>query len=117
MALKPSDIVVYESTVYHGATKEECAPILEQSSGLVCGSNFAIAYSPECINPGDHQHRFEMIQKVVAGQHACTLDIVAAVYGPVITASVHRAPIKVAEERQHCPASSGLSVSSYGGWS
>lgn len=97
-ALKPGDIVVYESTVYPGATEEDCAPVVEQASGLVCGRDFTLAYSPERINPGDRQHRFEMIKKVVAGQDDRTLDIVAAVYGAVVTAGVHKAPsIKIAE--------------------
>src|SRR6201999_1987185 len=95
---KKGDIVVYESTVYPGAVEEECVPILEQSSGLKCGSDFDIGYSPERINPGDRQHRFETITKVVSAQNPRTLEIVAAVYGSVVTAGIHRAPsIKVAE--------------------
>jgi UDP-N-acetyl-D-glucosamine/UDP-N-acetyl-D-galactosamine dehydrogenase len=97
-ALKRGDIVVYESTVYPGATEEDCAPVLEAASGLVCGRDFTLGYSPERINPGDRQHRFEVIEKVVAGQDVRTLDIVAAVYGSVVTAGIHRAPsIKTAE--------------------
>ena len=97
-ALKKGDIVVYESTVYPGAVEEECLPILEKVSGLKAGSDFKIGYSPERINPGDKQHRFETIMKVVSGQDAATLDIVADVYGSVVTAGIHRAPsIKVAE--------------------
>ena len=97
-ALKRSDIVVYESTVYPGATEEDCVPILEQASGLAAGRDFTVGYSPERINPGDKAHRFETIRKVVAGQDARTLDIIAAVYGSVITAGLHKAPsIKVAE--------------------
>jgi UDP-N-acetyl-D-glucosamine/UDP-N-acetyl-D-galactosamine dehydrogenase len=97
-ALKRSDIVVYESTVYPGATEEDCVPILEQASGLAAGRDFTVGYSPERINPGDKAHRFENIRKVVAGQDARTLDIIAAVYGSVITAGLHKAPsIKVAE--------------------
>jgi UDP-N-acetyl-D-galactosamine dehydrogenase len=97
-ALKKGDIVVYESTVYPGATEEECIPILEQQSGLKNGVDFHVGYSPERINPGDPQRRFETITKVVAGQDAKTLEIVAQVYGAVVTAGVHRAPsIKVAE--------------------
>jgi UDP-N-acetyl-D-galactosamine dehydrogenase len=96
--LKKADIVVYESTVYPGATEEDCVPILERASGLVAGRDFAVGYSPERINPGDKAHRFETITKVVSGQDERTLDIVAAVYGSVVTAGVHRAPsIKVAE--------------------
>jgi UDP-N-acetyl-D-galactosamine dehydrogenase len=74
--LKQGDIIVYESTVYPGATEEECVPVLEESSGLKCGSDFNVAYSPERINPGDKQHRFETIQKVVAAQDERTLDVV-----------------------------------------
>jgi UDP-N-acetyl-D-glucosamine/UDP-N-acetyl-D-galactosamine dehydrogenase len=97
-ALKPGDIVVYESTVYPGATEEDCVPILEQASGLKAGRDFTVGYSPERINPGDKAHRFETIKKVVAGQDARTLEIVAAVYGSVVTAGLHKAPsIKVAE--------------------
>lgn len=97
-ALKKGDIVVYESTVYPGATEEDCVPVLEQASGLKAGRDFTVGYSPERINPGDKQHRFETIKKVVSGQDAATLDIVAAVYGSVVTAGIFRAPsIKVAE--------------------
>jgi UDP-N-acetyl-D-glucosamine/UDP-N-acetyl-D-galactosamine dehydrogenase len=97
-ALKKGDIVVYESTVYPGATEEDCVPILEQASGLLAGRDFTVGYSPERINPGDKAHRFETITKVVAGQDARTLDIVAAVYGSVVRAGLHKAPsIKVAE--------------------
>ena len=76
-ALKQGDIVVYESTVYPGATEEDCVPVLEQASGLTGGRDFTVGYSPERINPGDKAHRFETIKKVVAGQDARTLDIVA----------------------------------------
>jgi len=96
--LKKGDIVVYESTVYPGATEEECVPVLEQISGLSNQGDFAVGYSPERINPGDKQHRFETILKVVSGQDADTLDIVAKVYESVVTAGVHRAAnIKTAE--------------------
>src|SRR5437660_7537694 len=96
--LKPGDVVVFESTVYPGATEEECVPGLAQASGLVAGREFTVGYSPERINPGDKAHRFETIKKVVSGQDARTLDIVAAVYGSVVTAGLHKAPsIKVAE--------------------
>jgi UDP-N-acetyl-D-galactosamine dehydrogenase len=96
--LKRGDIVVYESTVYPGATEEDCVPILEQTSGLAAGRDFTVGYSPERINPGDKAHRFETITKVVAGQDARTLDIIAAVYGSVVSAGLHKAPsIKVAE--------------------
>ena len=97
-ALKKGDIVVYESTVYPGAVEEDCAPILEQSSGLKVGVDFNVGYSPERINPGDKQHRFESITKVVSAQNPATLDIVAGVYGSVVKAGIHRAPsIRVAE--------------------
>ena len=97
-ALKEGDIVVYESTVYPGATEEDCVPVLERVSGLVAGKQFTVGYSPERINPGDHVHRFETITKVVSGQTPETLDIVAAVYGSVVKAGIHKAPsIKVAE--------------------
>jgi UDP-N-acetyl-D-glucosamine/UDP-N-acetyl-D-galactosamine dehydrogenase len=97
-ALKKGDIVVYESTVYPGAVEEECAPILEQCSGLKVGADFNVGYSPERINPGDKQHRLESIVKVVSAQNPETLDIIADVYGAVVKAGIHRAPsIKVAE--------------------
>ena len=97
-ALKQGDIVVYESTVYPGATEEVCAPVLERVSGLRCGTDFTLGYSPERINPGDKEHTFTKIKKVVSGQDATTLDIVAAVYASVVAAGVHRASsIKVAE--------------------
>ena len=96
--IKRGDIVVYESTVYPGATEEDCVPILEKLSGLECGKDFFVGYSPERINPGDKEHTFTKITKVVSGQTPEVLDIVAAVYGSVVTAGVHRAPtIKVAE--------------------
>lgn len=97
-ALKRGDIVVYESTVYPGATEEDCAPVLERESGLKCGVDFFLGYSPERINPGDTQHVFTKIKKVVSGQTPEVLEIVAAVYGSVVEAGVHKAPsIKVAE--------------------
>jgi UDP-N-acetyl-D-glucosamine/UDP-N-acetyl-D-galactosamine dehydrogenase len=97
-ALKSGDIVVYESTVYPGATEEDCAPVLERASGLKCGRDFFLGYSPERINPGDKQHLFINIKKVVAGQTPETLEIVASVYGSVVEAGIHKAPsIKVAE--------------------
>lgn len=96
--LKPGDIVVYESTVYPGATEEDCQPILEATSGLKGGSDFYLGYSPERINPGDKEHTFTTIRKVVSAQDRERLEIVAAVYGSVVTAGVHKAPtIKVAE--------------------
>lgn len=96
--LKKGDIVVYESTVYPGAVEEDCLPVLAGASGLEAGVDFAVGYSPERINPGDKQHRFETIAKVVSAQDGRTLDIVADVYGSVVAAGIHRAPsIKVAE--------------------
>lgn len=96
--IRPGTIVVFESTVYPGATEEVCAPAIERASGLVSGVGFKLAYSPERINPGDKEHPFEKIVKVVAGQDAATLDTVAALYGSVVTAGIHRASsIKVAE--------------------
>lgn len=97
-ALKKGDIVVYESTVYPGATEEECIPILERASSLSAGRDFGVAYSPERINPGDSTHRFETITKIVSALDESTLDIVAGVYGSVVKAGIHRAPsIRVAE--------------------
>ena len=97
-ALKRGDIVVYESTVYPGVTEDVCVPILERLSGLRCGVDFTVGYSPERINPGDKEHTFTKITKIVSGQDQATLDVVAAVYGAVVTAGVYRAAsIKVAE--------------------
>ena len=97
-ALKKGDVVVYESTVYPGVTEDECVPILERVSGLKCGADFTVGYSPERINPGDKEHTFTKITKIVSGQDAATLDIVAKVYDSVVVAGVHRAScIKVAE--------------------
>jgi UDP-N-acetyl-D-galactosamine dehydrogenase len=91
-------VVVYESTVYPGVTEEYCGPILERVSGLRCGTDFTLGYSPERINPGDKHHRLENTVKVVAGQDAATLERVARVYEAIVEAGVHRAPsIKVAE--------------------
>jgi UDP-N-acetyl-D-galactosamine dehydrogenase len=97
-ALKKGDIVVYESTVYPGATEEECVPVLEKVSGLSFGKDFTVGYSPERINPGDKEHTFTRIRKVVSGSDPATLEIVASVYESVVAAGVHRAAsIKVAE--------------------
>lgn len=91
-------VVVYESTVYPGVTEEICKPILEKESGLKCGVDFKIGYSPERINPGDKVHRLETIVKIVSGQDEETLDTVAKVYELVVKAGVYRAEsIKVAE--------------------
>jgi UDP-N-acetyl-D-galactosamine dehydrogenase len=96
--IRPGTIVVFESTVYPGATEEVCAPAIERVSGLVSGVDFKLGYSPERINPGDKEHPFEKIVKVVAGQDDATLDTLAALYGSVVTAGIHRASsIKVAE--------------------
>ncbi|NLX03256.1 MAG: nucleotide sugar dehydrogenase [Syntrophomonadaceae bacterium] len=96
--LTEGSIVVYESTVYPGVTEEICMPILEQESGLKCGVDFKIGYSPERINPGDKVHRLETIVKVVSGMDEESLDIIAKVYELVVEAGVHRAEsIKVAE--------------------
>ena len=97
-ALKKGDIVVYESTVYPGVTEDECVPVLERVSGLKGGIDFKVGYSPERINPGDKEHTFTKIKKVVSGQDKETLEAVAQVYGSVVTAGVFRASsIKVAE--------------------
>lgn len=96
--LTKGSIVVYESTVYPGVTEDVCIPILEQESGLVCGVDFKVGYSPERINPGDKVHRLETIVKIVSGMDDETLDTVAKVYELVVEAGVHRAScIKVAE--------------------
>ncbi len=96
--LSKGAVVVYESTVYPGVTEEVCAPILAEESGLECGPDFVVGYSPERINPGDHVHTFETITKVVSAQNSEALERVAAVYGSVVEAGVHCAPtIKVAE--------------------
>lgn len=96
--LTRGSVVVYESTVYPGVTEEICVPILEHESGMKCGVDFFVGYSPERINPGDKQHRLENIVKIVSGMDAETLDTIAKVYGLVVNAGVHRAEsIKVAE--------------------
>jgi UDP-N-acetyl-D-galactosamine dehydrogenase len=96
--LKRGAIVVFESTVYPGATEEVCVPVIEQHSGLVWKRDFFVGYSPERINPGDKEHTLTRIVKVVAGDTPRTLDRVAAMYGSVVGAGVHRASsIKVAE--------------------
>ncbi|HET9624463.1 MAG TPA: nucleotide sugar dehydrogenase [Kofleriaceae bacterium] len=96
--LKKGDVVVYESTVYPGVTEDICGPILDEKSGLKNGVDYFLGYSPERINPGDKEHTFDKILKVVSGQNAETLDRVARVYSSVVTAGVHKAAsIKVAE--------------------
>ena len=96
--LKPGSVVVFESTVYPGLTEEFCLPLLEEHSGLKAGQDFFIGYSPERINPGDKVHTLETIVKIVAGQDGPTRDLLARVYGAVVSAGVHLASsIKVAE--------------------
>ncbi len=96
--LVKGSVVVFESTVYPGVTEDICVPILEKESGLKCGVDFKIGYSPERINPGDKVHRLETITKIVSGMDEQTLDIVAKVYEIIIEAGVYRAScIKVAE--------------------
>lgn len=96
--LTKGSVVVYESTVYPGVTEDICVPILEKESGLKCGTDFKIGYSPERINPGDKVHRLETITKIVSGMDDETLDTVAKTYELVVKAGVHRAEsIKVAE--------------------
>jgi len=96
--MKRGAIVVYESTVYPGATEEVCIPILEKHSGMKWKADFHVGYSPERINPGDREHTLTRIVKVVSGDDGPTLDRVAGLYGSIVTAGVHRASsIKVAE--------------------
>ena len=96
--LEPGDVVVFESTVYPGVTEEDCVPVLEEASGLVYGTDFKVGYSPERINPGDREHTFTRVAKVVAAQDEATLDVIAGVYESVVTAGVYRAAtIRVAE--------------------
>ena len=96
--LTKGSIVVYESTVYPGVTEEVCVPILERESGLKCGVDFKVGYSPERINPGDKVHRLTTIKKIVSGMDAESLEEIANVYQIVVAAGVHRAScIKVAE--------------------
>ena len=106
--LKVGDLVIYESTVYPGCTEEDCAPVLERLSGLkyltgsaeeqVSAQGFTLGYSPERINPGDKQHTFTTIRKVVSGSTPAALEQVAVLYGAVVKAGVYRASsIKVAE--------------------
>lgn len=96
--LSKGSIIVFESTVYPGVTEDVCVPILEQESGLVCGKDFKIGYSPERINPGDKVHRLENIRKIVSGMDEETTENIAAIYELIIHAGVYRASsIKVAE--------------------
>ncbi|MDH3742338.1 MAG: nucleotide sugar dehydrogenase [Hyphomicrobiales bacterium] len=96
--LTPGSVVVFESTVYPGATEEVCGPELESASGLVCGKDFKLGYSPERINPGDRVHTLRSVIKIVAGQDADTLERVSSVYSSIVDAGVYEAKsIKVAE--------------------
>jgi UDP-N-acetyl-D-galactosamine dehydrogenase len=96
--LKKDDIVIYESTVYPGATEEECVPILEAVSGLTFNADFYVGYSPERINPGDKLHRLSAIKKVTSGSTPAVADKIDRLYRQIITAGTHKAPsIKVAE--------------------
>jgi len=96
--LKIGDIVVYESTVYPGVTEDECVPVLENESGLKCGKDFFLGYSPERINPGDKKNTLNTIVKIVSAQDKNTLNIIAGVYSLVVDAGIYKAPsIKVAE--------------------
>lgn len=98
MVLKKGDYVVYESTVYPGCTEEDCVPLLEQYSGLKCGIDFKVGYSPERINPGDKVHTLTNTVKIVSGCDRESLETIAAVYESIIIPGVHRAPsVKVAE--------------------
>lgn len=97
-ALKPGDLVIYESTVYPGCTEEDCVPVLERASGLVFNRDFTVGYSPERINPGDPEHRLPTIKKVTSGSTPEAAERVDALYREIITAGTHKAPsIRVAE--------------------
>lgn len=96
--LRPGDVVVYESTVYPGATEEVCVPLLAQGSGLAFNTDFFVGYSPERANPGDREHRLATITKVVAGSTPAVCDELAALYGQIVPAGIHKASsIAVAE--------------------
>lgn len=96
--LKPGALVVYESTVYPGLTEEECIPRLEEASGLACGQDFVVGYSPERVNPGDAAHSLESTVKIIACPDPGALEEMARIYGDVVGAGLHRAPsIRVAE--------------------
>ena len=97
-ALKPGDLVIYESTVYPGATEEDCVPVLEKVSGLKFNTDFHVGYSPERVNPGDKEHRLPAIRKVTSGSTPEAADLVDALYSAIITAGTHRAgSIRIAE--------------------
>jgi UDP-N-acetyl-D-glucosamine/UDP-N-acetyl-D-galactosamine dehydrogenase len=96
--MSPGDIVIYESTVYPGATEDDCIPVIEKASGLTCNVDFFAGYSPERINPGDKEHTVEKIRKVTSGSTPETATLVDELYRSVITAGTHLAPtIRVAE--------------------
>jgi UDP-N-acetyl-D-galactosamine dehydrogenase len=96
--LAPDTCVVFESTVYPGATEEVCVPILEERSGLVLGKDFLVGYSPERINPGDKQHTLKTIKKIVSGSNEQCARFLTQIYGTIVTAGIHKASsIKVAE--------------------
>lgn len=96
--MKPGSCIVFESTVYPGATEEVCVPIMEQVSGLKFGTDFTVGYSPERINPGDKEHTLDRIVKVVSGSDPATTTLLSRVYGAVVTAGIHPvSSIRVAE--------------------
>lgn len=96
--LARGDVVIYESTVYPGATEEDCVPVLERQSGLILNEDFQVGYSPERINPGDKAHRLPDISKVTSGSTPAAADFIDALYGRIIRAGTHKAPsIRVAE--------------------
>ena len=96
--MQKNAVIVYESTVYPGVTEEVCVPILEEYSEMTFGQDFTVGYSPERINPGDHERTLDKIIKVVSGSDDATLDLLSKIYGQVVHAGIHRAPsIKVAE--------------------
>ena len=96
--MAPGSCVVFESTVYPGATEEVCVPLLEEKSGLKMGTDFTVGYSPERINPGDRVHSIDKIVKIVSGSDESTLNLLHQVYGRIVRAGIHRASsIKVAE--------------------
>ena len=98
LSLNKGDLVIYESTVYPGATEEDCVPVLELVTGLVFNQDFFAGYSPERINPGDKEHRIDSIRKVTSGSTPEVADLVDALYKEIITAGTHRADsIKMAE--------------------
>ena len=96
--VKKGDVVIFESTVYPGATEDDCIPVIERISGLIFNQDFFAGYSPERINPGDKEHRFTTIKKVTSGSTPGAADFVDALYASVVTAGTHKAPtIRVAE--------------------